>query len=88
MPAGASAMPALGARLLTTADEAEAAAIAADLDRLNRERQTVEAGMLEEALAEAEQALGQAGPGRTPPPPSSPPRQAGIRASSAWSRRA
>ena len=49
---------ALGARLLVTQDENEAASIAATLDRLNRERQTVEAGMLEEALAEAVAALG------------------------------
>ncbi len=49
---------ALGARLLLTQDEQEAASIAATLDRLNRERQTVEAGMLEEALAEALASLG------------------------------
>ncbi len=33
---------ALGARLLTTADAGEAARLAAELDRLNRERQTIE----------------------------------------------
>lgn len=49
---------ALGARLLLTEDEQEAASIAATLDRLNRERQTVEAVMLEEALAEAVASLG------------------------------
>jgi single-stranded-DNA-specific exonuclease len=49
---------ALGARLLLTEDEQEAASIAATLDRLNRERQTVEAIMLEEALNEAVASLG------------------------------
>ncbi|MDQ0393099.1 single-stranded-DNA-specific exonuclease RecJ [Labrys monachus] len=49
---------ALGARLLVTEDDQEASAIAATLDRLNRERQAVEAGMLEEALVEAVAALG------------------------------
>jgi single-stranded-DNA-specific exonuclease len=49
---------ALGARLLTVQDEAEAARIAQDLDRLNRERQTIEAATLERAHAEA---LAQAG---------------------------
>ncbi|MFC2248685.1 single-stranded-DNA-specific exonuclease RecJ [Labrys portucalensis] len=49
---------ALGARLLMSEDGEEAASIAATLDRLNRERQTVEAVMLEEALAEAVAALG------------------------------
>src|SRR6185295_9670115 len=44
----------LGARLLVTNDSAEAAKIAAELDRLNRERQTIEAAMLEEAAAQAE----------------------------------
>jgi single-stranded-DNA-specific exonuclease len=43
----------LGARLLTTADAAEAAAIAAELDRLNRERQAIEQEVLAEALAQA-----------------------------------
>lgn len=40
----------LGARLLTTGDPAEAARIAVELDRLNRERQAIEA----QAVAEAE----------------------------------
>ncbi len=44
---------ALGARLLGTEDPAEAARIAAELDRLNRERQVIEA----EAVAEAEAAM-------------------------------
>ncbi|MDP4002954.1 single-stranded-DNA-specific exonuclease RecJ [Methylobacterium sp. NEAU K] len=48
---------ALGARLLTTADPAEAARIAADLDRLNRERQAIEAHAVAEAEAEMDRAL-------------------------------
>lgn len=51
----------LGARLLMTQDETEAREIAATLDRLNRERQTIEMGMLAEAMAEAEAAMGLAG---------------------------
>jgi single-stranded-DNA-specific exonuclease len=39
----------LGVRLLTTHDPAEAAAIAAELDRLNEERRAIEAGVQEEA---------------------------------------
>ena len=49
---------ALGARLLTLTDEDEATAIAAQLDRLNRERQAMEQATL--AVAEAE-ALAQVG---------------------------
>ena len=45
---------ALGARLLSIDDEAEATRIAGVLDRLNRERKTIETGMLEAAVAEAE----------------------------------
>ena len=44
---------ALGARLLTLHDESEATSIAATLDRLNRERQKLEAATLEQAEAEA-----------------------------------
>ena len=44
----------LGARLLSTADPDEAAAIAAQLDALNRDRQTIEAGIVDAALAQAE----------------------------------
>ncbi len=44
---------ALGARLLTLADTGEAETIAAKLDELNRERQAMEAAMLQEAEAEA-----------------------------------
>ncbi len=39
----------LGVRLLTTNDPAEAAQIAAELDRLNEERRAIEAGVQEEA---------------------------------------
>ena len=45
---------ALGARLLSTDDEMEAARIAVLLDKLNRERKAIETRMLEEALAEAD----------------------------------
>jgi single-stranded-DNA-specific exonuclease len=48
----------LGTRLLVTDDPAEANAIAAKLDQLNRERQVVEKATLEEAEAEALAALG------------------------------
>jgi single-stranded-DNA-specific exonuclease len=48
----------LGTRLLVTDDAAEAAEIAAELDRLNRERQVVEQATLAEAEAEALAALG------------------------------
>jgi len=45
---------ALGAKLLSTNDETEAARIAALLDRLNKERKAIESKMLEAAMAEAE----------------------------------
>mgnify|MGYP000066165677 CR=1 FL=1 len=48
---------ALGARLLSTADVTEAERIAATLDRLNRERQDMEAQMLQEAAGAAEAQL-------------------------------
>lgn len=51
----------LGARLLSTADMAEAQRIAQELDRLNEERRAVEAAVREEALAQAE-ARGTDGP--------------------------
>ena len=51
---------ALGANLLLLRDEIEAAAIAAELDRLNGERQILEKQMLQEALAEAYKQLGPA----------------------------
>jgi len=47
----------LGARLLATDDEVEAAAIAAKLDALNAERKTIETMMLEDAVARAEAAI-------------------------------
>jgi single-stranded-DNA-specific exonuclease len=47
----------LGARLLTTDDPAEAARIAAELDRLNRERQAIEAEAVAAAEAEMDHAL-------------------------------
>ncbi len=49
---------ALGLRLLITDDTLEAGRIAADLDRLNRERQVVEMGTVAEAEAEALASLG------------------------------
>lgn len=48
----------LGAQLLLTDDPVEAGRIAAELDRLNRERQALEQAMLAEAEAEAMAALG------------------------------
>lgn len=53
---------ALGARLLMSADPTECVAIAAELERLNRERQAAEQIMVEEAIAQAEarQGLGEA----------------------------
>jgi single-stranded-DNA-specific exonuclease len=48
----------LGARLLLEADATQAAAMAAELDRLNRERQVIEQQTLAEAEAEALAALG------------------------------
>jgi single-stranded-DNA-specific exonuclease len=49
---------ALGVKLLMSRDELEARAIAAELDRLNRERQQIERATLEAAEAEALAALG------------------------------
>jgi len=48
---------ALGSRLLTLDDPVEAAQIAAQLDRLNSERQAMEQAMLEQAKAEADAEL-------------------------------
>ncbi len=48
---------ALGARLLATDDDTEAAKIAALLDKLNRERKALETQMLEEAIAEADRRI-------------------------------
>lgn len=47
----------LGARLLTTSDVGEAGAIALELDVLNKERQAIEAQVLEEALQQVDLAL-------------------------------
>ncbi len=49
---------ALGARLLSIADPVEARRIAEELDRLNRERQVLEGGALEEAEAQALLSMG------------------------------
>ncbi len=54
----------LGATLLSTDDPIEAEAIATELDRLNTERQAIEAGMLAEAMAAAEPVFA----GGAPPP--------------------
>lgn len=48
---------ALGARLLSLDDETEAARIAVQLDKLNRERKAIETQMLEEAVAEADRLI-------------------------------
>ena len=48
----------LGARLLLCEDPSEAAALAAELDHLNRERQTIELAAVAEAETEAMAALG------------------------------
>lgn len=48
---------ALGARLLTIEDDVEAKKIAAQLDRLNRERKEIETAMLEAAMAAAERQI-------------------------------
>ncbi|WP_371515017.1 single-stranded-DNA-specific exonuclease RecJ [Methyloceanibacter sp. wino2] len=47
----------LGARLLATEDESQAGTIAARLESLNAQRKAIEQGMLEGAVAMAEQAL-------------------------------
>src|SRR5262249_27359438 len=46
--------PGLGCQLLLSDDETEAAEIAAALERLNRERQSIESAMVDEAVAAAE----------------------------------
>lgn len=52
----------LGAKLLTEDDSNKAAEIAAELDRLNAERQAIEVQMVEEAKAEAEREMQSASP--------------------------
>jgi single-stranded-DNA-specific exonuclease len=49
----------LGARLLASDDPLECERIAAELERLNQERQAIETAMLEEAMAEAEAEIGE-----------------------------
>jgi single-stranded-DNA-specific exonuclease len=49
---------ALGARLLASDDQAECERIAVELDRLNQERQAIEAAMVEQAAAEADAEIG------------------------------
>lgn len=51
----------LGARLLASNDSSEITVIAAELHHLNRERQSIEAQVLEEALAQAETKRGDGG---------------------------
>ncbi len=51
----------LGVRLLTTSDPGEAAEIAHSLERLNGERQAIEIRIVDEAVAQAEKALGEHG---------------------------
>lgn len=57
----------LGARLLTTHDEAEAHEIAAALDTYNRERQAIEALVLEQALEQVDTQLARSGANQAPP---------------------
>ncbi|MDW8469851.1 MAG: single-stranded-DNA-specific exonuclease RecJ [Burkholderiales bacterium] len=59
--AGRLADMSLGIECLVTDDPARAANCARELDRLNRERQRIEAGMLEEALADLEALAGSPG---------------------------
>jgi single-stranded-DNA-specific exonuclease len=54
MPAGGSARPTLGARLLATDNEVEAGRIAAELDQLNTDRREITERVREEAMAQAE----------------------------------
>ena len=74
---------ALGVRLLLEDDPSEAARIAAELDRLNRERQQIEIATVAQAEAEAMAALGLEEKGAVVVTAA----KAGIPASSAWSRR-
>ncbi|PCH53290.1 MAG: single-stranded-DNA-specific exonuclease RecJ, partial [Cellvibrionales bacterium] len=57
----------LGARLLTTHDASEADEIAAALDTYNRERQAIEAVVLEQALEQVEVSLARSGANQAPP---------------------
>ncbi len=55
--AGRIGDPGMGLRLLTTADPVEARMLAERLDEVNRQRQQVEGGILESAMAEAERQI-------------------------------
>lgn len=57
----------LGVRLLTTEDEIEARDIAEELNRMNAERQAIEAQVLEEALMQVDERLARTR-ANTPPP--------------------
>ena len=59
--AGRIGNAALALKLLTTRDRGEAAAIAQDLERLNRERQEIELRVVDQALMQADAALGREG---------------------------
>jgi single-stranded-DNA-specific exonuclease len=54
--------PDLGARLLATDDDDEALALARELDAFNAERREIEAQVLEQALAQAEEQVGGGAP--------------------------
>ena len=58
MRRAASAMPALALTLLTTRDKGEAAQIAQELERLNRERQEIELAVVDQAMVQADNMLG------------------------------
>ena len=56
--AGRIGNAALALKLLTTRDKGEAAAIAQELERLNRERQEIEIAVVDQAMAQADAMLG------------------------------
>ena len=57
--AGRIGNAALALTLLTTSDKGEAARIAQELERLNRERQEIELGVVDQAMVQADNMLGQ-----------------------------
>ena len=57
--AGRIGNAAMALTLLTTADKGEAAAIAQELERLNRERQEIELAVVDQAMVQADNMLGQ-----------------------------
>jgi single-stranded-DNA-specific exonuclease len=59
--AGRIGNAALALKLLTTADRSEAMNIAQELERLNRERQAIELTVVDQALRQAEAAMGKEG---------------------------